>query len=384
MYLIKPIIPIPEQWQARYHKARAVLFTIIFIGISSFIVHTLFPTFLFSFNFKTPSSSKNNLINPHSTDMLSRTNGKIETGGVLITDAGIVGNFSLARTTITLEKKSALPQSLTVSLRRSYRSFLFPIGMPVIGFPQETIYTTDGVYYALRNNILYPFISTNAYLTHYPNTFAIQKNKDFLTTYPVSEEWIGFRAGSIVSFADGVFLIVSDTEIRPVGSADIFLAFGYHFEDVLPVHEEEIGIYKRGKIFLLGAQHPDGTLFLDRDTDTYYLIDGKTKRPITDTTYLDFIIKQQSPILASSRNNELSTQCILTPDIFGQHFSCTADSSALRTDFGNTVEIAIHQDDADIDINTIEVAFFTEKNTRNMLALLARVKQRVLSRFGYE
>ncbi|HLC95564.1 MAG TPA: hypothetical protein VJH89_03700, partial [Patescibacteria group bacterium] len=351
---------------------------------SVFIVHTLFPTLTFSFNFKTPSSSKNNLVNPHSPDNTLRTNGKIETDGTLIINAGVVGSFSTARTTVTLEKQSPIPDALTISLRRSYRGFLLPIGSPITGFPKETLYTVDGTYYALRGNTLYPFISTNAYLTRYPDTFAIQKNKDFLTQYPVAEEWIGFRVGSIVSFADGVFLIVSDTEMRPVGSADIFLAFGYRFEDVLPAHEEEIGIYKRGKIFLLGAEHPDGTLFLDRDTDTYYLTDTTTKRPITNTTYLDFIIKQQSPIIVSSKNNELFAQCTLTPNIFGQHFSCATAIDALRSDFGNDIEITLHQDDADIDINTLEVALFTDKNTRNMLTLLARVKQRVLSRFGYE
>ena len=34
------------------------------------------------------------------------------------------------------------------------------------------------------------------------------------------------------------------------------LALGYRFEDVLPVNEEDLGIYKRGRILLMGAPHP--------------------------------------------------------------------------------------------------------------------------------
>ncbi|MEK9151306.1 MAG: hypothetical protein AAB547_01600 [Patescibacteria group bacterium] len=382
MPFTEPIIPIPEAWRKRYQVLRVLLYIAVISTVIIFALRVLFPTLVFSFNFKTPGSSKNNILDPRSPENTPRTNGKIETGDTLIADAGIVGSFSQARAQVTLEKQSAIPESLEFSLRRSYRSFLLPTGADVTGFPQESLYKIEGTYYALRNDTLYPFVSDNAYLSRYPDDFAESVSGDFLARYPVSESWIGFRIGSVVSFAAGVFLIVSDTEMRPVGSADIFLALGYRFEDVRPASAEEIGIYGRGRIFLLGAQHPDGTLFLDRDTETYYLVDHGMKRPITDAKYRDFISKQQTPISVSSKSSEVRANCILVPSLFGQSFSCTTPIDTLSPENGSDFEIRVEGADADIDINTLQVSFATDKSTENMLTLLSAIKQRLLSRLG--
>ncbi|OGI21213.1 MAG: hypothetical protein A3J06_00485 [Candidatus Moranbacteria bacterium RIFCSPLOWO2_02_FULL_48_19] len=375
-------VAIPKEWQSRYRILRAILCAAVILFVIIFALRALFPTLVFSFNFKTPSSSKNKLLDPRSPDTTPRTNGKIEAGGTLVTDVGVIGDLSQAAATLTLEKKSALPDTLAFSLRRSYRSFFLPTGSPITSFPKESLYRIDATYYALRSGTLYPFVSDNAYLSRYPDTFAQPENKDFLTRYPVSEKWIGFRVGSVVSFADGVFLIASDTEMRPVGSADIFLSLGYRFEDVRPVSEEELGIYKRGRIFLLGSRHPDGTLLLDRDTATYYLVDGGFKRPLLDAPYRDFIAKQQAPISVSSQASEQHADCTLLPGLFGQTFACTTPLDALSAQSGPDFEISISQGNTDIDINTLQVSFDTKKSTKNMLFLLSQIKERILSRFG--
>ncbi len=382
MSLVEPIISIPPDWQKRYQMLRALLYAIVILTVGVFALRVLFPTLVFSFNFKTPSSSKNNILDPRSPIDTPRTNGKIEKDGALIADTGVVGNFSDAAVRVVLEKNSAVPENLAFSLRRSYRGFLLPTGTPVTGFPEATLYKVDGTYYALQNGVLSRFVSDNAYLSRYPDDFALLETEDFLKTYPVSENWIGFRVGSLVSFADGVFLIVSDTEMRPVGSADIFLAFGYRFKDVRPASEEEIGIYKRGRIFLLGAQHPDGTLLLDQDTGDYYLVEHNTKRPITDTRYLEFIKQRQTPISVSSQSSEARASCLLEPSLFGQSFSCTAALAGLRGGTGSDFEIHLEGADTDIDINTLTVSFATKKSRATMLTILSTIKQRLLSRFG--
>lgn len=381
--LLAPPIAIPKAWQSRYRVLRAILYAAVISITIVFALQALFPTLIFSFNFKTPSSSKNTLLDPRSPDTTPRTNGKIETEGTLITNVGISGDFSQANVSVTLEKKSAVPDSFAFSLRRSYRGFFLPTGTPVTGFPEESLYKIDDTYYAFRNGTLYPFASDNAFLSRYPDDFALPKSKDFLTQYPVSEEWIGFRVGAMVSNASGVFLITSDTEMRPVGSAYIFLALGYRFEDVRPANEEEIGIYKRGRIFLLGAQHPDGTLFLDRDTNTYYLVDGNSKRPLVNDQYRNFIAKQQTPIVTSSQASIEQADCTLVPTgFFGLTFTCTTALDTLRQDFGPDFEISINKGNTDIDINTLQVSFDTKKSTKNMLTILSQIKQRILSRFG--
>ncbi len=377
------IIPIPEHWQFRYKILRLLLYTVVILAVGIFALRVIFPTLTFAFNFKTPNSSKNNILDPRSEENTPRVNGKLETGGALIADVGVMGNFSQVNAQVTLEKKSAVPNTLEISLRRSYRSFMLPLGEKVTNFPKAELYKISETYYALRDGTLYPFVSSNAYLTRYPDDFAKAESPEFLTRYPVSENWLGFRVGSVVSFADGVFLVTSETEIRPVGSADIFLALGYHFENVQPVSEEEIGIYKRGKIFTLGETHPNGTLLLDQDTGNYYLVEDNTKRQITDARYLDFILKQQVPISVSVASNDARVHCALAASLFGQFFSCAAELTALKQSLGSDFEIRIDQNDTDIDINTLAVSFTTEKNARNMLTLLSQIKQRLLARFGF-
>lgn len=382
MSFINPIITIPPNWQKHYQILRALLYVLVILTVGVSALSVLFPTFVFSFNFKTPSASKNNILDPRSPVGIPRTNGKIENGGVLIANAGVVGNFSHATAQILLEKKSAIPENLQFSLRRSYRAFFLPLGEPITNFPEATLYKIDGTYYILRDGLLSPFVSEMAYLSHYPDTFATPASADIFNTYPISEEWTGFRVGSIIAFADGVFLITSDTEMRPVGSADIFLAFGYRFSDVHPASEEEIGIYKRGRIFLLGAQHPDGTLFFDQDTKTYFLIEKNTKRPVTDTHYLEFIKQQQTPINVSSRAGETRADCLLVPSLFGQSFSCTTTLVEQNSSNGSDFELRLENANTDIDINTLNVSFATEKSRATLLTILSTIKQRLLTRFG--
>lgn len=380
--MFQPPFIIPHHLKRSYQRARVLLYVLAIASTGLFIVQTLFPTLAFSFNFRTPNSSKNSLLDPHSAENIPATNGKLQGNGTIITTASVMGGFSLADISLSLERKSATPNALTVSLRRSYRSFLLPTGDPVVGFPEETLYKIDDVYYAFRDGTLYPFVSENAYLSRYRDTAALPQDENFLANHPASENWIGYRIGSMVSFADGVFLIVSETEMRPIGSAEVLLALGYRFENVIPASEEEIGIYKRGRIILLGEQHPDGTLLLDQDTDTFYLIGNNSKHPIVDTDYRDFIISKQTPIIVSSQASEEKAQCLLEPGLFGQSFSCQAPIALLRSGFGNDFEVTIEKSDTDIDINTLQVSFETEKNKENMLLILSKVKQRLLSRFG--
>lgn len=376
------IIPIPENWQRRYRILRSLLYVGIIAAAAMFTLRVLFPTIPFSFNFKTPGSSRNNLLDPRSEESAPRLNGKIEADGTLVANASAIGDFSRARADVTLESKSEIPETLSFSIRRSYRGFLLPTGPAIAGFPEGTLYRADNAYYALRDGTLYPFVSESAYLSRYPQDFAQDTTEETLKTYPVAQALLGYRVGSLVSFADGVFVIVSDTEMRPIGSADIFLALGYDFGDVLPASEEEIGIYKRGRIFLLGATHPDGTLLLDKDSDTYYLVDQGFKRPIADQAYLDFLLGKQTPIVVSSIESEKQARCDLEPSFFGRTFSCAAPIDSLTPGYGNDYEIRIGQPDTDIDINMLTLSLETDKSGENMLALLSQIKQRLLSRFG--
>jgi len=375
-------ISIPENMKRPYTIARIILYSITIISISLFIFQTVFPTLNFSFNFRTPDSSKNNLINPQTKEALPNTNGKVGKDESLSLVASALTTFSQARIQVLLEKKSQSIESLQASIERSYQSFLFPNGPIINSFPSATLYKIDNAYYELRGTILFPFLSESAYHSRYRDTDAQNEEKSFIDQYILSDTLLGYRIGSTVSFADGVFLIVSETEMRPFGDAEIFLNLGYRFENVIPASEEELSIYKKGKIITLGMQHPDGTLFFDQDTKAYYLIENKTKRLINNTEYKDFLKEKQIPIIASSKISKEKALCTLEPDILGQSLSCQTSVASLPAGFGNDFILTLQGNDTDIDINTVKFSLHTEANKENMLTVLSKVKQRILARFG--
>jgi len=381
--LLPSFIVIPSSWKTRYVVLRIGMYVLIFSIALTFALRVLFPTLEQGFNFRTPSSSRNNIVDPRVAAGELRTNGKMNPDETLLSNTSVAGDFSQIKVSITLEKNSEIPETALFSLRRSYRSFLYPIGSPLSNFPSETIFRVDDDYYALRNNVLHPFVSEKAFATHYPisSSFSLPATEELFVRYPLSEEWLGFRVGSLISNATGVFVVVSETEVRPIGSAEVFLALGYDFNDVIPASEEELGIYKRGRIFLLGEPHPDGTLFFDEDTKTHFMIEQNTKRPLAGT-YKDFLIAGKHPIIASSNAAEESINCELLPNgLSGRTFSCETPLGSLRDNKGNDYELKLSQNDASIDMNTLIVAFITDKNKQNMMTLLSQIKQRLFSRF---
>ncbi len=379
-----PPITIPPHRQHLYRKLRLLLWVGILAILTLLVSAFLFPHLVYRFDFSTPNSSKNNLLNPRLADATPRLNGKFDPSLSLTLNAGVVGNFSKALLTANLEKKSFLPTTLKGTLRRSYQAFWFPEGESLDTFPTEAIYRIDSTYYALRNEILIPFVGATAFHSRYPENFAIVESSDFLNRFPVSENFIGFRPGSLLSFADGVFVVTDETTVRPVGSADIFLALGYHFSDVLPVNSEDVGMYQRGRILLLGAPHPDGTLFRDRDTETFYLIDHGRKRPITNSMYREFLTQKQTPIEVSGNGSEQSVVCDLTSTLLPHNFSCQIPLEALSSLPGSDYELTLSQPDTEINIRILSLEFQTEKSLSNARTLLATIKKRILVRFGYE
>lgn len=381
MFFPSPIV-IPEHWQSRYHKLRALLYLGIIILTILLALNVFFPTIEQGFDFRSASASKNTILLPRSPDNTDRSNGKIEQGGTLVADTAVVGDFSLVKASVTLEKNSAVPETLDFSLRRSYQSFFYPTGAPVTDFPKENLYVIDGTYYALRSDILFPFVSEAAYLSRFPKEYAEASDATLLERYPVSEEWLGFRIGSLLANAMGVFVVTSETEARPVGSAEIFLALGYNFEDVIEASEEELGVYKRGRIFLLGAAHPDGTVLFDQDSESYYLIDQGMKRPLLPGAYRDFLVADKHPIIVSTQASTQSARCSLLPNIFSTKLACTAPITALTPGFGNDFELQITNQKTGVEISALSVSFETAKNQEDLMTLLSKIKQRLLARFG--
>lgn len=384
MSFAEPFLPIPQAEQRRYTFLRIALYLVCFSLALFFALRIIFPTLPFSFNFRTPQSTKNTFLDPRqASNQAPLLNGKIDAHQTLIGNFDSPGTFSRIRITLTLNKKSAPASDLKASFSRSYRAFFLPIdGIPVATFEHPPLYRDQhGIYYAEENGVLKRFVSTQAYLSRYPESFALPLSSSLSASLPVSEEWIGFRIGSLISFADGIFLVVNEHEIRPFGDPGIFLSMGYHFEDVIPAHEEEIGIYKRGRILLYGAAQSDGTLFRDTDSGTLLIVDQQQLRPITSPEYRKFLTEHATPLSVSlaARNQTLS--CIPLASWYRKSLICDIPESTLPSDWGTAFQLALRSNTA-IDIDTLTVSLITDRTPHNFRLFASQIKSRLLNRFG--
>lgn len=377
-----PFALIPTHLEPIYLKLRVALAVGIVILGAAIAYAFLFPTIETSFDFRNPKSSKNQIFDPRSEIGTPRTNGKLETTGQLVANTSPLGDFSELTVELDLEKQSETPNQINVSVEKSYRAFRYPVGDPITDFPAANLYQIDGNYYVLQDQTLHPFVSDAAFLSRYPATMAREESISWRDRYVVAPDFVGFRIGSLISFADGVYIVTSDTDIRPIGSAEIFLALGLNFEDVIPVSEEDLGIYKRGRIFLMGAAHPDGTLFEDASSGTLYLVDGGTRRPVESARYRDFLKSQIHPILASESGSDNVAHCTAVAGFLPRTLSCTLTLDPVKSSLGPDYEIVLAAADTDIDISTLTLAFTTRLDRENMTTLLAKIKMRVLTRFG--
>lgn len=385
MSFAEPFCPIPPKERRFYLVSRVILYILCLAIALFFALRIIFPTLPFAFNFRTPQSTKNTFLDPRQlSDQTPLLNGKIAADQTLIGNFDSPGTFSRIRISFDLSQKSGEASRLKASIARSYRSFFLPIDdTPVASFEHPLLYRDqEGIYYAQDGGSLKRFVSTRAYLSRYPEAFAVPLTASLAETLPLSDEWIGFRVGSLISFADGVFLVTSEHEIRPFGDPEIFLSMGYRFEDVIPAHEEEVGIYERGRILLYGAAQSDGTLFRDTDSGVYLLVHGQRLRPITSPEYRDFLITQTHPIEASFDARAINLSCIPVAVWWRtDRYTCDIPESTLSSDSGSAFQLALRSE-APIDIDLLTVSLITDRTPENFRLFGSQIKTRLLSRFG--
>lgn len=377
-----PFAPIPESIRPLYIKLRIALFAVFLFSGAALAYGFLFPTITTGFDFRNPKSSKNQIFDPRGADGSIKTNGKIGLDERLVANTSPLGDFSVLSVGLDLEKKSATPSSLQATVRRNYRAYLFPLGAPIEGFGTSSLFRVEDTYYELRDGVLHPFVSEGAFLSRFPLNAATVESRDWRGRYTLSNELVGFRIGSLVSFADGIYVITSERDMRPIGSAEIFLALGYRFEDVIPGSAEDLGIYKRGRIFLTGAPHPDGTLFRDRDTGEHFLIDAGFRRSVSAGAYLDFLLSQIHPVIAATPHPSEEATCSAEAGLLPRALDCTIDLAPLSHSIGSDYEVTLSGNDTPIDIAALTLSFETRLNAENGARLLSKVKDRFLTRFG--
>lgn len=322
----------PEPWRRIHRIARRYLIILCILAVGYFVFIILFPSQSLSFDFKNPGASKNTLLYPHDSNNISLAKGNLSEKSQLITDAPIEsGDYSIATVTLTPDTNTP-PRQGDALLQKSYRAFFLPEGEPVVN----------------------------------PN--------------PLPN---GLHSGSLLSFADGVFLI-DGSSIRPIGDATIFQNLGYRWEDVLPASEEDMGLYEKGKMVLLGNQHPDGTIFYSIDTHTYFLIQNNAKHRIQNEEVAQSYLYNTHPILVSETGLNLTQSCLFTlSGILTDTYGCTIPLNAFHSLSGDSYRLTAQFDGA-ISFQNARMVFSHTIDVKNMKQSLSSIKQRIFAHYGYE
>jgi hypothetical protein len=239
-------------------------------------------------------------------------------------------------------------------------------------YPDNTLFVVGDVYYELKEQQLYPFISTPAFLSQFDTVQAITKENDFLPLYPVSETQLGFADGTLASSDISVF-ILSEGKSYPIINAPTFVQMGFDWNNVVPLDSEELSLYATQKQFTHDQPHPNGTLFLDQETNTYYVIKNGQKLPIKSAAVLATYSKQK-PVLANLRQSQQSVSCQLKKSFFnGNKYSCTMPLDSIDNLIGNDYQIKAAFPDG-TQINNIDVTFSTALKWESLRSSLSRIK----------
>ncbi|MEI6650103.1 MAG: hypothetical protein WCL23_01565 [Candidatus Moraniibacteriota bacterium] len=383
MILFDAATVLPEKIRIRFRWFQVVLVLVFLFAAFMSGYALLFPFQNFSFNFSNPDTAKNTLEDPVGPDLTSLKKGRVKAGETLRTYAGTTASFSSVRVDLALEKDSPLPDMITVSLRRSFRSFFLPAGKPLDSAPDQRVLAVDGSPYLFSQQSLSPFISDTAALSWAPKEKVLPGKNDILTIFPPQDTLVGFRHGTLVSDAQGVYAIGGDDKAHPIGNTTVFESLGFHWNDVRPVSEEELGLHKRGKIILFDAAQPDGTVFLDRATKQYYVIDSGTKAPIVNKDRLDTLLGVTTPIEATSDTFRRPVKCVLNKNIlpFGRTYSCDIPIESLRNLPGGSFELSLDSV-RDLHLADLSLSFHTSPDWQNFSLFLTQLKERFLAVYG--
>lgn len=349
---------------------------------------------------------------PYFLDGQLLENNEIPKNKELFFERPVMGNFNRLKVEIELEKNSQKPSDLKLEAQNSYRAMFLPEGSPIsfkdgsliknggsyyfisegksrkfsslelakrMGFGEENFWEaideeftffTPGVeiknisdypegilvkidekFYKLIAGKLQPFISKEAYLSHYSEKQAVSPIKDF----PISDEPIGFSDGSLILVNESVFLI-KDQKKYPIKGPDVFDTMGFNWDDIITVDSEEASFHEKTEFFQISSIHPDNTVFADYENNLFYLIQAGQKHRILEKNSLESWLRKK-PILMQKESLNTQAGCMLKKKIFPFNtYGCAMDIYLIDKNLGNNYHFALTSSDS-IKVRKIETTF---------------------------
>lgn len=431
-----------EPYLRKKYIAAQVFLYIVFLAIVLFTSGSiLFPSLFFVFDFDNTNSPKNTL-NLSSTTIQSGTlsKGSAVANDILALDANPYGIFSKAVINLTTNGTPKNMENTSVTIRKSYEAFFYPTGSPIgfrngtlltadrsyyivsndvlrkfsnvdivtrLGYsknafmqvsqddlkynksgddiadstvyPDSTFFTVGDTYYQLKDQQLFPFASTRAFLSQFDADQAITKTDDFLSQYKLSETSLGFADGTLGSLAPSVF-ILSEGKSYPISNAETFVRMGFDWNNVIQLDSEEFGIYERQKQFTYNQPHPNGTLFMDQKTNKYFVIMNGEKHPVESAAIAKTYSKQK-PVIADLEESETGVSCQLKKNWLSNNaYACTVSLDSLNNFVGNSFQIDAKFADKTKVVN-VNTTFSTSLTWANLRSTLSRIKGNLVTNY---
>lgn len=362
-----------------YRKLQLLLYLAAFLSAVYFAYLILFPSAYFTFNFSSPNSLKNTVIDPRDSAGEYANHGAVPLGQKMIFDAALVGNYEKAKIELVLDRQSDSPEDLEISARKSFQSFFYPESAPLEAKTGEA-YKINGDYYLLSDGKLKKFISQNAYLTQFGEDQAKSEDVSFLDKYPLDENMVGYADGTLISYGISAY-IVSSGKILPINNVVTFSAMGYNWNDVKPASADEISFYEKDKLFTISSAHPNGTAFAASDTGKSYLVENGTLRPVSNSEILKSWQKSR-PVAVTEKSLDTKEACTLSKKTLSfRTYSCDLPLEKFADLIGKDYEFYLDSD-RDIKIDNISITFKKQTDWNNLKLTLADLFNKFKNNYG--
>jgi len=247
------------------------------------------------------------------------------------------------------KRKSCLNDSLRVEVRKTYQSFLYPEGEEITNADQLRDFLFRDNKTSIPNGSLLHLKPTN-------EVFLVSRGKRILFSGP-----------------------------------EIFLAFGYSFDNLIDVDKSTLDKFPEAddRVLLWTHPHPDGMLFQAFPSHKVYLsMDGK-KYPIASKELLDEVWKENYLIPVSDEEAGNVLECRPEKeDLANQKLHCLFDSRKFSASLGRYYYFSVKLLEGcgadDISVQSARINFISEKSYATAKDSLRNIFASILNRYIYQ
>lgn len=337
------------------------------VAVLAAIAYTLiFSTQHFSYTYLTSEQQGEQVLEmPTGFDGAPFENGRVPAHEILHTYAGTAEDISSASVRVTLRRIEEMPDTISLSIRRSYRAFFLPEGDPLSGMPEERVLAIDGLPYLLMNEMLHPLTSEAAALSWTTAEEVLPAKNDTFDVFPLDNAPVGYRPGTLLSDEREIFVVDGEGFLRPVPTLAVFEALGFSAEDVLSVDSSDFSTHTRGAALTASDTQPDGTILFDVDTNRHFLVEDGKRHLLESEKYRNMFLELSTPITVTSDAFHATVSCeLVRHPTFRNRYLCTIPTDSLDAFPGRSYEFSLNPNQ-DIEIENIEISLHQSPNREN-------------------